>query len=926
MSGDGQDIHALFVRPFLDEADASVGKDRVDAVLGELGTTREALADPQGWLPLDLAGTLVERIVHETKDAAVFERAARLGFSSRYMGVLRPIVRALSSPRGGYVQMCSNLPRFNKTGTIRVVDEAPRKMTLVYECLPGFVERTGVFCRGRVAQMQAFPTIFDLPLARIEHPRCMQRGDPACVYDVSWTEPTARFLSRAALALGALGGGIAGFVTTRDPAVATAVAGAGAALGWSAARTVELGRDVAARANDVVEQNDALLRSVQANELRFAELREAKADVERKVEARTAELRATSGMLAQALDEVRALDRAKTDFFANVSHDLRTPLTLIVSPLEEMLAGREPPGGRAAALEAMHRNASRLLVLIHQLLDLAKIDAGQARLSRAPTDVLALVQRVLEGFAGAATARAVGLRVDGPQRLAAVAIDTAWIESAIANLVANAVRFAKREVVVVVRDEGDAVALSVRDDGAGIRAAELPRVFERFAQAGDDEARRGGTGLGLAIVAEAARLHGGTATVTSEEGAGATFTVRLPRAAPDEGPRPEPAGARHPSPAAALSVSAAPPRESEAPRDDGGTPLVLVAEDNDDLRAYVAAVLAPRYRVTTVPDGEAALAAVARERPDAVVTDLSMPGGGGMELLRSLRARPDTRSLPIILLTAHRDAQRVLEAFEAGANDYVTKPFHARELVARVDVHVAHDRLLAEVARAERLAVLGLSASSVAHGIRNPLTTLQSGLPALRDRIRGSLDARSEGLFDAMEDCAKRIGAIVTDLLDLARVDRAPEDLWPPSSGLLAAVRLLSVRSPPAVTFDVVVDETARIHCRPGELTDAFLNLLDNAARAVGKTGTVRVRAGVHEEAWVCSVEDSGPGIPIAERSRVFEPFVTTRPRGEGLGLGLAIAKRAVLQHGGTVEVEASDLGGAKFVLRIPVAETAGAV
>ncbi|MCB9602583.1 MAG: response regulator [Sandaracinus sp.] len=678
-----------------------------------------------------------------------------------------------------------------------------------------------------------------------------------------------------------------------------------------AIRSFELRSELAESAKVVTEQQDALVRSTIVNEERFAELLEAKAAVDRQVEERTAELSATSARLRETLDEVQALDRAKTDFFANVSHDLRTPLTLILSPLESLRRGQPPPGGERAAYESMHMASRRLLSLIDRLLDLAKADAGRERLELRSTRLPQLLEAIHASFAPATLSRGVTLEVESSVDVP-IDLDPRWVDSALSNLTANALRFARSRIVLRARDLDGDVALEVEDDGPGIPEADRAVIFERFGQASTEARKRSGTGLGLAIVREAARLHDGSASVEAGELGGARFVLRLPRRIASLPPETVELDA---------SALASPqvPADLEGP--DAHAPLALIAEDNPELRRFLGEVLATRFRVRATVDGEEALAAARAETPDLVVTDVAMPRMDGLELVRRLRAMPSTREVPILVVTARGEPTEVLDGFDAGADDYLLKPFHGRELLARIDVQLRLRLLARELAHRERLATLGTLASSVAHHVRNPLTALVSGLPAMRRRLADTVDPRSREMLDVFVECAQRIERITLDLMDLSRVDRQEVATFTPSEGLAAAVRLLSARIPASVLFEQEITDSPPIEGRPADLNHAFLNLVDNGARAVGDRGTLRVRGAVVGGDYVVTVEDSGAGVPETLRERIFDRFVTTRARGEGSGIGLAIARDVARAHGGEIVVDRSpDLGGARFEMRIPLA------
>jgi signal transduction histidine kinase len=302
-----------------------------------------------------------------------------------------------------------------------------------------------------------------------------------------------------------------------------------------------------------------------------------------------------------------------------------------------------------------------------------------------------------------------------------------------------------------------------------------------------------------------------------------------------------------------------------------------------------------------------------------VVSDVAMDVMDGYELCRALRSAEETRTLPVLLVTARTDLSSVLTGFEAGASDYVLKPFHGRELLARVDVHVHVRRMVQELALQERHAMLGVLAASVAHQVRNPLTSLVSGLPAMRRRVGSKIDGPSLELMDVMIECAERIERLTQDLLDLSRVDREEGGKYRPSDGLRAALRLFRTRASEGVTIEDDVEISPVTEGRVGDMNHVFMNLLDNALRAIGEHGTIRVHGQTRDGSYVAWVEDSGPGVDEEAVQRIFEPFYTTRDPGQGTGLGLAIARQVINAAGGTIEVGRSSLGGAVFTVRVPL-------
>ncbi|MHB1582283.1 MAG: SpoIIE family protein phosphatase [Acidimicrobiales bacterium] len=408
---------------------------------------------------------------------------------------------------------------------------------------------------------------------------------------------------------------------------------------------------------------------------------------------------------AEALAE---LDAAKTAFFTNVSHELRTPLTLLLGPAEDALADRGEPlsPGQAQRMELVARNGRRLLALVNTLLDLSRLQAGTTRARYEATDVAELTARLATMFGSAVERAGLDLRVETATLPGPVHVDREMWTKIVLNLLSNAVKFTfGGGITVRVRPVEGAVELSVTDTGEGIEPAELPQVFERFHRPVGTRSRSyEGSGIGLALVAELAALHGGTVTAESEPGVGSTFSVRIPY-----GTSHLPADQVVASDADGVAEAAEPvtgdflaeslwwleeERGDRTPPSTAppGAAAVLVADDNVDMRDYIARLLAPHYRVTTAVDGADALARARSDPPDLVLTDVMMPNLDGFALLSALRADPATTAVPVVFLSARAGADGVAEGLEAGADDYIAKPFAARELLARVRANLELDR------------------------------------------------------------------------------------------------------------------------------------------------------------------------------------------------------------------------------------------
>lgn len=437
---------------------------------------------------------------------------------------------------------------------------------------------------------------------------------------------------------------------------------------------------------------------------------------------------------AEALAE---LDRAKTTFFSNVSHELRTPLTLMLGPIEDEL--QDNPGN--SRLELAHRNSLRLLKLVNTLLDFSRIEAGRIQASYEPTDLSTFTCDIASTFRSAIEKAGLKLILDCPPLPECVYVDREMWEKVVLNLLSNAFKFTfAGEIRVALAWLDRRVELSVSDTGVGIPAQELEHVFERFHRVQGTRSRSyEGTGIGLALVRELARLHGGDVKVQSVESHGTTFIVTIqagkahlpvqrigaPRSLgsptihgdlfTSEASRwlPDATGSMR-LPATLSDVSPDASRADPLPLIKANEsltvdrPRILIADDNADMRAYVSRLLGNTYQVEAVHDGQAALDSARAHPPDLVLADVMMPLLDGFGLLKELRANECTRAIPIIMVSARAGEEARVEGLQGGADDYLIKPFNARELVARVrsQLDLAQVRQRANAELAKRVAEL----------------------------------------------------------------------------------------------------------------------------------------------------------------------------------------------------------------------------
>lgn len=422
---------------------------------------------------------------------------------------------------------------------------------------------------------------------------------------------------------------------------------------------------------------------------------------------------------AEQATRLEQLDRMKTRFFANISHEFRTPLTLILGPLEQFLAGKLPSSPEND-YRIMHRNALRLQGLINQLLDLSKLDAGGLKLQAQPTEIGRMLKTLCQSFLSLAEQLGVQLHLDFPGTEQVVYLDREKFEKILTNILSNTFKFTPKGGVVQVRlrlhlpsddDPGSDVSfveIEIRDTGIGITQEQLPHIFDRFYQADAGQNRvQEGSGIGLALARELVELHHGDIRVASEPGKGTTFFIKLPTGKShlqDEEIISENLPEVHDFQPAVRDIFAAEKVAASStthPVVSGSAPLVLIVEDNADLRYYLRSRLNDKYRIAEAENGQKGIAIAQESMPDLVISDVMMPETDGFELCRRLKTDERTSHIPVILLTALAAPENKLEGLENRADDYIVKPFDAGELRVRVRNLIENREMLRQRFRTE---------------------------------------------------------------------------------------------------------------------------------------------------------------------------------------------------------------------------------
>jgi signal transduction histidine kinase len=589
----------------------------------------------------------------------------------------------------------------------------------------------------------------------------------------------------------------------------------------------------------------------------------------------------------------------------------------------------------------------RLLKLVNTLLDFSRIEAGRTQASYEPTDLAAYTAELASVFRSAVEKGGLKLVVNCPALPEPVYVDREMWEKIVLNLLSNAFKHTfEGRITITLGWCDDHVKLTVADTGVGIPSAELPRLFERFHRVKGAKSRtHEGTGIGLALVRELVSLHGGTISVESDERRGSTFTVTI-KAGASHLPADRVGKARelvstatrattyveealhwvpndfepnevrsHAAPVSIVSAPPATPLRQASPR-------ILLADDNADMRDYVRRLLAERYEVLAVPDGFKALAAAREKHPMLVLTDIMMPGLDGFGLLRELRADPATQNIPVILLSARAGEESAVEGLNAGADDYLTKPFSAQELMARVRTHLALSQVRLEWADKLEQSNKELESFSysISHDLRTPLRAIDGFSKALLDEYSAKLDERACHYLQRVRTAAQKMSTLINDLLDLSRVSRSALqkesiDLTYLARGIVADLQSKAPARKVAIDISEGLSATADRRL----VTIVLENLLGNAWKYTEKEPTAQIAFGRSndnkEHESVFYVQDNGVGFDMSYANKLFAPFRRLHHDSEfeGTGIGLATAQRVIARHGGRIWAEAAVRAGATF-------------
>lgn len=640
-------------------------------------------------------------------------------------------------------------------------------------------------------------------------------------------------------------------------------------------------------------------------------------------------------------EKLAELDHVKTKFFSNISHEFRTPLTLMLGPVEKILAEdhKSQSAEVRSQLELVYRNALRLLKLVNTLLDFSRVEANSTKAHFEPTDLSAETKQLASMFESVIENAGMKFSVDCSSLPSLVYVDRDMWEKIVLNLISNAFKFTLGgEIAVSLKSTADSIELKIRDTGVGIPPSEIKKIFQRFHRVEATQGRTNeGTGIGLALVKDLVELHKGTITCDSILGKGSVFTVTIPaewtrldrnkkldershlgsngahaRAFVEEASRWLPSRAR---------IESNPDSSKRKKK-------ILLADDNRDMLDYVHGLLTDRYDVTAVSNGGEALEAIAKDRPDLVISDIMMPVMSGSELLNKIRSDQALKAIPVILLSARAGEEAKASGIELGADDYLTKPFSAIELQARVQTQLNLFDMRTSLHRDLEVVNRELEAFSysVSHDLRAPLRGILAFTQILKGDLQGKLDDGAMKSFNRIEKAAEKMAVIVDALLKLSRFSRGKLVTVDCNLSDIAAQIVGELRSTDT-SRDVKTIIQPGVIARGDNamLRIALENLVQNAWKYSKNVSPSVIEFGIEtlNGQPVYYVKDNGAGFNMEYGGRLFKAFerIHSSEEFEGTGIGLATVHRIISRHGGSIWAHSEVGKGAQFYFTLESAQ-----
>lgn len=680
-------------------------------------------------------------------------------------------------------------------------------------------------------------------------------------------------------------------------------------------------------------------------------------------------------LLEKSYQQLLELDRLKSNFFANVSHELRTPLTLLISPLEDLRIqkSKEFDEKTNQILNLMSVNAQRLLRYINDILDLIKLESQKMPFNPTPTDIPTFIRGLLLSLNTIAESKNIMLDVQFDPSLILIEMDQIQLEKIILNLVFNSIKFTPPEgrITVISRYENQNFILSVEDTGQGIAPENISKIFDRFWKADPNTSyQNSGTGLGLSIVKELVDAQHGTIQVESVLNQKTQITVSLPcHPSPLNSTTPELKNKKDLSPLPLQQLNMdlhnrilhfsslfPSPSESLATQERSTKPLILIIDDEPDMREFLRLILKSQFKILEANDGHQGIHLAIQNSPEIILLDMMLPGKNGIDVCHELFQHKNTETIPVIMLTARADDEMKIEALNAGATDFLTKPFSILELKIRIknilQSHEFQKKILqqktdlelmnqkaqetlellkqtqSQLIQHEKMASLGTLSAGIIHEINNPLNYVLQALYLLKQKYGSPTQSDKHQILDMIEDMEEgldRVQKIISNLKSFAHPNAMGKDWFQVHPLISTTLTFIQHEIPELFQIDVQIPSEHFVLVNKNRIIQVLLNLIQNALTAMKNKNfnsdekpTLQIQSRFENNFIFLHIRDNGTGIAPENISKVFDPFFTTKDVGEGLGLGLSICYQIIKDQNGRITVQSESGKFTEFTIQLP--------
>jgi len=961
-NGNATEISSRAMKPLLVYAQTQFGEkwlvDRLREMrLGDV-LSLDYLLDDNNWISFEAGQRIIDHLDESVDDPLFIEKAAKLTMSREVVGLAVTMLRAFSNPKFAYAILFKNLELFNRVGKFSVIKRT--RTSLVFRYQSYVPEPNTRFSRYRLHQIASVPLIWGMEVASAKTLEVQdEKKDSFSSYELRWNPR----ISEPWVVIAAVFCIMLGYIAQRSGAAEIPYIFpflfflCGSLICWTWQLRIKE-KDNQVR---LEEQSNDILYSLKQLQDRYDEMQTLNATLETRVSDRTQEL-------AQANDKLKDLDAAKSRFFANASHELRTPLVSLDTTVQMMLDDGVENDQHAMLLKTGQIALKDMLDNVNDILLRTRSEKNLLTVLWAHLDVGKFVGEYLSVFKPLAGKHGSQLTFDNQlSEGMRVYVDRRHLKKIIANLVGNAIKFSaisSREngkIDIILKSDGERWLLSVRDNGKGIPQEDLATIFDPFVQAKNNQNREvQGTGLGLSLVKDLVELQSGTVAVESTLGEGSTFSVSLPL------------GEAHVDFDRLDGSAVSEVRDSRVnlklksfedvdlsvfSEHVPGRPRVLLVEDTPQIAQVLGYVLKDSYNLYFAKDGQEGIERIHELKPDLVISDIMMPRKNGYELAKEMKGTPNLRRIPLVLLTSKADMDSRITGFEHGADEYLSKPFDNREIRTRIKGLLERRAIETEVIHAEKLASVGRLAAGMAHEINNPITCINNATPNVLKLFQQMNDGRievseakelMEQALENIHESGKRIAELTTSMTGFVHPGAGMFSSYDLNDEIAKTLNILKAGNQKlSIVYDTQFDLSTRVECNATHLNQVWMNLLQNAVDAFGTStlsqddmsmplevaasarerpdGRQSDRKAVKLKTWndeqnaYVSVSDNGHGIPAEYLERIFDLYFTTRSLRRGTGMGLYIARKIILDHGGHIDVQSTVGQGTCFTVKLPL-------